>query len=81
MVAGCAAYAGAAYLTAMALLRTGAGLVTLAVPQSIASRYTPSEIIIHPIPELSSSGYFDTASIEPLLNLLPGKDVLILGQV
>ena len=79
VVAGCAAYAGAAYLTAMALLRTGAGLVTLAVPQSIASRYTPSEIIIHPIPELSSSGYFDTASIEPLLNLLPGKDVLILG--
>lgn len=79
VVAGSPTYAGAAHLTATALLRAGAGLVTLAVPQSIASRFPPSELIIQSIPESSLSGSFGLASIEALLELFAGKDTLVIG--
>lgn len=70
--------AGSAYLTARAMLRSGSGLVTLAVPESIAGWYPPGELLVVPIPE-TEAGTFGKASLDPLLALLERKQVLVMG--
>lgn len=78
VVAGSRTMAGAAYLTSIAMLRAGAGMVTLAVPESIAGLFPPSEIMIVPIPD-TRDGCFGRTSIAKILELFPGKDALVLG--
>jgi len=54
VVAGSAAYSGAAALCSEAALRSGAGLVTLAIPKGINSgiiKIKPKEVITLPLPE------------------------------
>jgi len=78
VAAGSKSMTGAAYLTSQALLRAGAGLVTLAVPESIRSQFPPSEVIVVPVPD-GGNGYMGTSSIELLLKLMEKKDVLVVG--
>lgn len=78
VVAGSRSMTGAAYLTSHALLRTGAGLVTLAVPESIRDQYPPGEIITVPIAE-SGTGCLGVSSIDQLLKYTEKKDVLVIG--
>ncbi len=78
VVAGSRRYAGAAALASQACLRSGAGVVTLAVPESIYGRFPPSEVITVPVPD-TSLGAFGSVSQDALVSMLSGKDVLILG--
>lgn len=78
VVAGSKAYAGAASLSAQAVLRGGAGVVTLAVPESIYDRFRPDELIVVPVPQ-TVQGTIGVPSLHALLELLPGKDVLAIG--
>ena len=59
IIAGSCGYTGAAYLVAQAAVRTGAGLVTLAVPESLygilASKLT--EVMVTPVPETKEHSF------------------------
>lgn len=78
VVAGSKPMTGAAYLASQALLRAGAGLVTLAVPESIRHLFPPGEVITVPVAE-TGAGCFGISSIEPLLKIMERKDVLVVG--
>lgn len=78
VVAGSKYYAGAASLSGQAVLRAGGGLATLAIPQGIFNRFSPDELIVIPLAE-TDSGSLGEASVAHLLELLEGKDALVLG--
>ncbi len=79
VVAGSKGMIGAAALSAYAALRTGAGLVTLAVPES--ERLTASGFY----PEIMTEGLIDedgmitTDAMKKLLKLSAGKDTIVFG--
>ncbi len=80
VVAGSIGLTGAPVLCANAALRSGAGLVTLAVPESIyfitASKLT--EVMVHPLPE-SAGGTLSAHSVDRLGPLLAKADVIAVG--
>lgn len=78
VIAGSKNMAGAAYLTSQALLRSGAGVVTLAVPESIINRFPPSELMVVPVPD-ADQGSFNLASQDTLLQLMQDKTALVIG--
>lgn len=80
IVAGSASYIGAAYLAASAAGRSGAGLVTLAMPRSLvpavaAAAHEPTYL---PLPE-SSPGIPAPESAELVLDHIDGYDSLLVG--
>ncbi len=80
IVAGSRGMSGAARLTAMAALRSGAGLVTLAVPESIHSivaRQDP-EVMVMPF-QSTRAGSLDEKSFAQIFALAKTQDVLALG--
>ena len=80
VIAGSRGKAGAAALAGMAALRTGAGLVTIACPQSIQStvaRFAP-ELMTEGLAE-TSEGAIALAAGKRVDQLLTGKDVIVLG--
>lgn len=81
VVAGARGMAGAAVLTATAALRAGAGLVTLAVPESllpIAATLAP-ELVLKPLPETSAGTHGGEGWQDALAPLLARNDSLALG--
>ncbi|NLJ81461.1 MAG: NAD(P)H-hydrate dehydratase [Firmicutes bacterium] len=78
VVAGSLNMAGAAALCGQAVLRGGAGLVTVAVPRSAARRFPPDELMVIPLPE-TEQGVLSSQSKPYLQELLEKKDVLVLG--
>ncbi len=78
VVAGSKTYAGAAFLSAQAVLRGGGGMVTLAVPASISDRFTPDEVILAPLGK-TERGTIGVPSLQELLELMEDKDVLAIG--
>ena len=80
VVAGSASFVGAAYLAATAAARSGAGLVTMAIPQSIqnavAAKATEPTYI--PLPE-SSPGVYASQAADILLDSLHSYDSLLVG--
>jgi ADP-dependent NAD(P)H-hydrate dehydratase / NAD(P)H-hydrate epimerase len=80
VIAGSRNYVGAAYLSTMAAMRAGAGLVTLACPQStyplLAARL--AEATFHPLPE-SESGRLYAGSAGEALQALEGYNSAVLG--
>lgn len=80
ILAGSTGKTGAAAMTALAAARTGAGLVTLAVPESLNPilEAKVTEAMTEPLPE-ESPGFLAADAIEPLLELTRGKSVLALG--
>ncbi len=80
VVAGSIGLTGAPVLTAWGALRAGAGLVTLAVPESIyfitASKL--NEAMVHPLPE-GPGGTLTLHSLKGLAPLLAKADVLAVG--
>ena len=80
VVAGSIGLTGAPVLCALSALRSGAGLVTLAVPESVyfivASKLT--EVMVYPLPE-SPGGTLSAASLRILQPLFLKADVLALG--
>lgn len=80
VVAGSKGKGGAAGLTALAALRAGAGLVTLAVPESCyqALEFHPLETMTAALPE-TKSGSLSTQAIDAILKHLEGKNALVIG--
>lgn len=81
ILAGSLKFSGAALLTAEAALRSGAGLVTLGIPESLANaiiKIKPKEIMLLPLPETrektsSLSGY------KKIKKFIDKVDVLAIG--
>jgi NAD(P)H-hydrate epimerase len=80
VIGGSLGKAGAAGLTGMAALQTGAGLVTVACPRSVQTTiasFAP-ELMTEGLPE-TSEGTISLEAGEKLDYLLTGKDVIVLG--
>jgi ADP-dependent NAD(P)H-hydrate dehydratase / NAD(P)H-hydrate epimerase len=80
VIAGSRGKGGAAGLTALAVLRSGAGLCTLALPSSIQKSFEvhPMEVMTFPLPE-TASGTLSLKAKESILDLLEGKSVVAIG--
>ena len=80
IVAGSRNYVGAAHLAAAAAARAGAGLVTLAVPESIqmAVAARASEPTYIPLPE-EPPGVLSSRSADTLIERTPEYDALLVG--
>ena len=80
VIAGSKGKGGAAGLTALAVLRAGAGLCTLALPDSSQKAFElhPMEVMTVPLPE-TASGTLSLQAKESILDLLKGKSALAIG--
>lgn len=82
MLAVCGSYgmAGAAILSARAALRSGVGLLTVALPRSvypIVAAAVPEAVYL-PLPE-TDAGTLSAVALSPLLAALHGKDAMLIG--
>ena len=80
VIAGSLGKGGAPLLAARGALRMGAGLVTVAIPESVATIVAggQAEIMTEPMPE--RDGHFEaTESIARLNNVILGKDAVAVG--
>lgn len=80
VIAGSLGKGGAAGLTALAALRAGAGMVTLAVPESCAKglEFNPLEVMTVPLPE-TSNGAINEAALAILAKERQGKSAVAIG--
>ncbi len=81
IVAGSTGRTGAALMAAQACLRSGAGLVTLGVPESLASVFQSraAEEMILPLPD-KGNGVLSAESVEAILEFASGRaDVVAIG--
>ena len=80
VVGGSIGLTGAPALCAVAALRSGAGLVSLGVPESVyfivASKLT--EVMVHPLPE-TAQGSLGAGAVPVLRSLIRKSDVIALG--
>ncbi|MSR77310.1 MAG: NAD(P)H-hydrate dehydratase [Candidatus Omnitrophica bacterium] len=81
IVAGSQGMTGAAELASLAALRTGAGLVSLAVPEavySIVARRVRADVMVHPFAS-TSAGTFSLKCLKPLKKMISAQTILALG--
>lgn len=78
VLAGSRGKSGAAGLTALAVLRAGAGLCTLALPDSSQKAVHPMEVMTVPLTE-TTHGTLSLKAKESILNLLEGKSAVAVG--
>ena len=80
VVAGSIGKTGAAAMTAMSAMRAGAGLVTLAIPESLNPVLETQvlEAMTYPLPE-TKSGVIGDSSFDKIMDLLSGKKCLAIG--
>ena len=80
LLCGSRGFTGAAALAAMGALRTGAGLVYLAVPESIYAieAVKLTEPVVMPLPE--KNGMLCAGSIPKIAALLPKMDAVLFGS-
>ncbi len=71
---------GAAYLSAMGAMRAGAGLCTIAVPESLnpAMEAKTTEVMTCPVPE-AGEGMFGMNSIDAIKDCMKGKASVVIG--
>ncbi len=81
VVAGSRGMAGAAVLAATAALRAGAGLVYLAVPESLVATVAAlsAEVVVRPLPETPEGTHGGAGALDALLPLLERTDAIALG--
>lgn len=79
-IAGSTGKTGAAALCANSAVRTGSGLVTLAVPESLHHilEIKTTEAMTVPLPD-SVSGHLASSAFPAIVKLLPDKDALAIG--
>lgn len=80
VLAGSRGKGGAAGLTALAALRAGCGLCTLALPDTCQTAFElhPMEVMTVPLPE-TPSGSLSLKAKEPIIKLLEGKSAVAIG--
>ena len=80
ILAGAPGKTGAAALTAMAAMRTGAGLVTLGIPSGLHQVIEPmlTETMTVGLPQ-TESGALDASAADPVSALIEGKRCLAVG--
>lgn len=80
VIAGSTGMTGAAYLSSKAALRSGAGLVTLGIPESLNAimEVKLTCVMTHPLPE-TASGSFSKSAEKDILKLAEVSDVVIIG--
>lgn len=81
IIAGSRDYSGAAVLAAAAAMRSGAGLVSLLVPEGVADAVAarlPEEIILRTLPA-TASGNFSAAATSNALELLSKANAVAIG--
>ncbi|MBI2876514.1 MAG: NAD(P)H-hydrate dehydratase, partial [Candidatus Tectomicrobia bacterium] len=80
VVAGSVGKTGAAAMASYSALRAGAGLVSLALPQSLSGTMetTYPEVMTLPLPE-TAEGTIDLAARDLVAELLPRMKVLVIG--
>ena len=81
ILAGSARYLGAAILCAESTMRSGAGLVTLGVPESLNNtllRVKPKEVMTLPLKE-DKKGYFGLKAFAKIKVFLKKVDILVIG--
>lgn len=80
IIAGSTGKTGAAALAANSAVRTGSGLVTLAIPESINAvlEVKTTEAMTLPLPD-AGSGHLTTHAITTIEKFLPGKNALAIG--
>lgn len=78
VLAGSRGKEGAAGLTALAVLRAGAGLCTLALPDSSQKASLPMEVMTVPLPE-TADGTISLNAKATILDLLKDKSVVAIG--
>lgn len=79
IVAGSASYIGAAGLSAMSAYRSGAGLVTVAAPQTVITALSARFLEPTWLPLPDSQGSIISEALPLLLDELPNYDALLLG--
>lgn len=81
VIAGSRGMMGAATLASRAALRAGAGIVTLAVPESLhdVMEGKLTEVMTVPLPESAPGTIAGDAALEKLLQLAPDYDAVLLG--
>ena len=80
VIAGSLGKSGAAGLASLGALRSGAGLVTLALPESLISGVAGSllEVMTHPLPA-TGEGTISKEAVENILEKSEDMDVLVIG--
>ena len=80
VVGGSRGYTGAPIMAARGALRSGAGLVSLAVPEPVyqIAAIKCDEAMPSPLP-VGEDGELDESALMPLLGMLAGKDAALLG--
>mgnify|MGYP002595336467 CR=1 FL=1 len=79
IVGGAVGYTGAPYLTASAAVRTGCGLVSLGVPETIWPIEAAKCVSAMPFPLPEKGGMLSEKALPQILEKLSGCDVLALG--
>lgn len=79
LLCGSRGYTGAAYLSAMGALRSGAGLTFLGVPESIymIEAIKLNEPVVFPLPD--RDGMLDLLAVPDILERLPKMDAVLIG--
>ena len=78
-VAGCINYQGAAYLSSVAPLKTGAGLVTLATAEVVANNIASSCPWVTFLPLGASGGYIEKNAFETIKSYIDSYSVVSIG--
>jgi len=77
VIGGSQGMVGAPWLCAGAALKMGAGLVALALPQSVSGKYRQREVMTLPLSD--NKGFFTLDSFKGLKDILPKVTVLAIG--
>ena len=80
IIAGSTGHTGAAALAASGAVRSGAGLVSLAIPASLNQilEQKTTEAMTLPLPDCAR-GYLASDALDPIRSALHGRDVMALG--